>query len=72
MRLVGFSMADRRFRAIKPRACADPQTMPKTIAARKAKETMAASTLSLILNSILASFAGMSRLSGADCAAPTR
>ena len=39
--------------------------MPKTIAVRKAKEMMAASTLSLILSSIVASFAGMSRLSGA-------
>jgi hypothetical protein len=61
--------ADRRFLAIKP-VLAQPQNMPKTIAVRKAKETMAASTLSLILNSILASFAGMSRLSGAGCAAP--
>jgi hypothetical protein len=43
--------------------------MPKTIAVRKAKETMAASTLSLILSSICASFAGRSRLSDAGCAA---
>jgi hypothetical protein len=49
---------------------AQPQNMPSTIAVRKAKETTAASTLSLILSSILASFAGMSRLSGAGCAAP--
>jgi hypothetical protein len=45
--------------------------MPKTMAVRKAKETMAASTLSLILSSILASFAGMSRLSSAGCTAPS-
>jgi hypothetical protein len=45
--------------------------MPKTIAVRKAKETMAASTLSLILNSIWASLAGMSRLSSAGGAAPS-
>jgi hypothetical protein len=44
--------------------------MPNTIAVRKAKETMAASTLSLILSSIWASLAGMSRLSGAVDAAP--
>ena len=44
--------------------------MPKTIAVRKAKETTAASTLSLILNSIWTSFAGMSRLSGAGSATP--
>jgi hypothetical protein len=44
--------------------------MPKTMAVRKAKEMMAASTLSLILSSIVASFAGRSRLSGADGAAP--
>ncbi len=50
----------------RPRACLQPQNMPNTTAVRKAKETMAASTLSLILSSILASFAGMSRHSGAE------
>jgi hypothetical protein len=65
------SKADRCFLTIEP-VLAQPQNMPRTIAVRKAKETMAASTLSLILNSILASFAGMRRLSGAGCAAPIR
>jgi hypothetical protein len=49
-----------------------PQNMPKTIAVRKAKETMAASTLSLVLSSIFASPAGLSRLSGAGSAAQVR
>jgi hypothetical protein len=44
--------------------------MPKTIAVRKAKEMMAASTLSLILSSIVASSAGMSRHSEAGHTAP--
>jgi hypothetical protein len=44
--------------------------MPKTIAVKKAKEMMAASTLSLILSSIGASSAGTSRHSGAGHAAP--
>jgi hypothetical protein len=44
--------------------------MPKTMAVRKAKEMMAASILSLILSSIVASFAGTSRLSGAERTAP--
>ena len=70
-RLVGFQKPIAASSRSNP-VLAQPQNMPRTIAVRKAKETMAASTLSLILNSILASFAGMSRLSGAGFAAPIR
>jgi hypothetical protein len=45
--------------------------MPTAIAVRNAKETMAASTLSLILRVILLPPAGMSRSSGAVDAAPS-
>jgi hypothetical protein len=69
-RLVGYLKADPRFRATCPRACAQSQNIPTTTAVRKAKEMMAASTLSLILSSIVTSSAGMSRLSGAEHAAP--
>ena len=41
--------------------CIRTQNMPKTTAVRKAKDTMAASTLSLVRSSIAASFAGQTR-----------
>jgi hypothetical protein len=44
--------------------------MPTTIAVKKAKEMMAASTLSLILSPIVTSSAGGSRHSGAGYAVP--
>src|SRR6185503_7382296 len=52
--------------------CVQTQNMPKTTAVRKAKDTMAASTLSLVRSSIAASFAGNDRRFGASCPAPTQ
>jgi hypothetical protein len=44
--------------------------MPNTTAVKKAKDTMAASTFSLVCNSIIASFTGLGRLADAGCPAP--
>jgi len=54
------------------RASIPSQNMPNTTAVRKAKDMMAASTLSLVCSSITASFVGSLRPVDASCPAPTR